>query len=126
MKLESTWKMRIIWITMFLIAFIPNFFLFFYEEINLKSILYLLLNASLGLFPALFLRSKVYFGIYFIFVLLAPVEIGHIIINQTPLTSGFLLTLSDTNLNEIWNYLSSLKMMIAATVLFGGYTFNIN
>ncbi len=120
MKLESTWKMRIIWITMFLIAFIPNFFLFFYEEINLKSILYLLLNASLGLFPALFLRSKVYFGIYFIFVLLAPVEIGHIIINQTPLTSGFLLTLSDTNLNEIWNYLSSLKMMIAATVLFWG------
>lgn len=105
---------------MFLIVFAPDFFLFSSGEINIKTALYLLLSVSFCLFPALFLRSKVYFGIYFLFVLLAPVEIGHIIINRTSLTSGFLLTLSDTDPNEIWNYLSSLKTMIAATILLWG------
>ncbi len=115
-----TRQMQAIWIALFLMAFTPNFFLFFHEEITIKNGLYLLLSASFCLFPALFLRSKMYFGIYFLFVLSAPVEIGHIIINQTSLTSGFLLTLSDTNASEIWNYLSSLKVMIAATVFFWG------
>ena len=106
------------WIVMFLMAFTPNFFLFFYEEINVKNLLYMFLGASFCLFPALFLRPKIYFGIYFLFVLFAPIEIGHIMINKMSLTSGFLLILSDTNSGEIMNYLSSLKIMVVATVVF--------
>ena len=106
------------WSVLFLLAFIPNLYLFFYEEITLKSTLFLLLSASFCLFPALFCKSKIYFGIYFPFVLLAPLEIGHIVVNNISLTSGFLLTLFNTNSNEIISYLSSFKIMILLTLVY--------
>ena len=100
-----------IWGVLFLLAFTPNLYLFFYDEIGLKSVLFLLLGIAFCLFPALFLKSKIYFGLYFPFVLFVPLEIGHIIINKISLTSGFLLTLLSTNTNEIISYLSSFKLM---------------
>jgi glucan phosphoethanolaminetransferase (alkaline phosphatase superfamily) len=107
-----------LWSAMFLLAFTPNLFLFFYDEITFKSALFLLLGVAFCLFPALFLKSKIYFGFYFPFVLLAPLEIGHIIVNKISLTSGFLLTLSSTNTNEIISYLSSFKLMIVFVVIY--------
>jgi glucan phosphoethanolaminetransferase (alkaline phosphatase superfamily) len=106
------------WIFLFLLAFTPNLYLFFHDAISLKSILYTLLGAFFCLFPAIFLKSKIYFGIYFPFVLLAPLEIGHIIVNQTPLTSGFILTIFNTNANEILNYLSGFKIMAVLVVIY--------
>lgn len=106
------------WGILFLLAFTPNLYLFFYDEMTLKSALFLILGASFCLFPALFLKSKIYFGIYFPFVLLAPLEIGHIMVNNISLTSGFLLTLFSTNSNEIISYLSSFTMMIVLALIY--------
>jgi len=111
----------IIWGTLFLLAFTPNLYLFFNDEKTIKNIFFLLLGLSFCLFPALFLKSKIYFGIYFLFVLVAPLEIGHIIVNKIPLTSGFLLTLSNTNSHEIMSYLSSFKLMIVLAVMYWGF-----
>jgi glucan phosphoethanolaminetransferase (alkaline phosphatase superfamily) len=107
-----------LWGAMFLLAFTPNLFLFFYDEITLKSILFLLLGAAFCLLPALFLKSKIYFVLYFPFVLLVPLEIGHIIVNKISLTSGFLLTLLSTNTNEIISYLSSFKLMMVFVMIY--------
>ena len=107
-----------LWSALFLLAFTPNLYLFFHDEITVKSVLFLLMGISFCLFPALFLKSKIYFGIYFPFVLLAPLEIGHIIVNKISLTSGFILTLFNTNTNEIISYLSSFKMMLIPVVIY--------
>jgi len=106
------------WATLFLLAFTPNLFLFFYDEITLKSVLFLMLGAAFCMFPALFLKSKLYFGLYFPFVLLAPLEIGHIIVNKISLTSGFLLTMFNTNTNEIISYVSSFKLLLVFVVIY--------
>jgi glucan phosphoethanolaminetransferase (alkaline phosphatase superfamily) len=115
-KLSESWHW--LWLALFLLAFTPNLFLFFYDEITLKSVLFLLLGIAFCLFPTLFLKSKLYFGLYFPFVLLAPLEIGHIIVNKISLTSGFLLTLFSTNSNEIISYLSSFKLMLVFVVIY--------
>ena len=111
-------KEAMMWIALFLLAFIPNLYLFYNDEITIKSVLFLLLGVAFCLFPALFLKSKVYFGLYFPFVLLAPLEIGHIIVNKISLTSGFLLSLFTTNTNEIISYLSSFKFMIIIVIIY--------
>ena len=103
---------------MFLLTFVPNLYLFFYGEISLKSVLFLFMGASFCLFPALFLKSKIYFGIYFPFVLLAPLEIGHIIVNKVSVTAGFLLALFNTNASETVSYLSGFKIMIVLAALY--------
>jgi len=77
-----------------------------------------MLGAAFCLFPALFLKSKLYFGLYFPFVLLAPLEIGHIIVNKISLTSGFLLTMFNTNTNEIISYVSSFKLLLVFVVIY--------
>jgi glucan phosphoethanolaminetransferase (alkaline phosphatase superfamily) len=53
-------------------------------------------------------------------VLLAPLEVGHIIVNKISMTSGFLLTLFCSNTNEMVGYLSSFKIMIVLAVIYWG------
>jgi len=114
----SNSKFYLLWAALFLLAFTPNLYLFFNDETTLKSVLFLLLGVAFCLFPALFLKSKLYFALYFPFVLLAPLEIGHIIVNKISLTSGFLLTMFNTNTNEIISYVSSFKLLLVFAVIY--------
>ena len=107
-----------LWAILFLLVFIPNLYAFFYDVISLKSVLSLILGIAFCLFPALFFKSKIYFGIFLPFVLLAPLEIGHIIVNKTSMTSIFMLILLNTNANEIISYLSSFKIMIVLAIIY--------
>jgi len=107
---------KIIWI--FILSFIvliPNIFLAFYgnyisQASYFKLIAYLVISVSFFLIPSLFLKMRAFFLFQGIFVLLAPLEIAHIYLNRMPITSAFLLSIFDTDLNESSEVFSSLKL----------------
>lgn len=67
--------------------------------------------------PALFLRLRYYFLLEGLFVLLAPLEIAHMVLNKMPLTEGFITAIFNTNVGEASEMLLSLKGICIVTGL---------
>lgn len=67
--------------------------------------------------PALFLRLRYYFLLEGLFVLLAPLEIAHMVLNKMPLTEGFITAIFNTNVSEASEMLLSLKGICIVTGL---------
>ena len=117
-------KKTIVWILFLsIIVLLPNIFLACYgnyvaELSILKFIAFLIISAFLFLIPSLFLKMRTFFLFHGIFVLLAPLEIAHIYLNRMPITTAFLLSIFDTNVNESTEVLASLKIPILFLLIF--------
>ena len=117
-------KKTIVWaIFLSLIVLIPNIFLACYgddiaELSFFELISFLLISVFIFLIPSLFLKMRAFFLFYGIFVLLAPIEIAHIYMNRMPVTTAFLLSIIETNLNESSELLASLKVPIFFLLIF--------
>ncbi|MDR0547202.1 MAG: phosphoethanolamine transferase, partial [Dysgonamonadaceae bacterium] len=88
-----------------LIVLIPNIYLLFYGSMFdgvsiMKPLAYIGFSGILFLFPSLLLKARMLFLVFGLFVLTAPIEIGHIFLNRTPLSSAFLLAILETNSDE--------------------------
>ena len=79
-----------------------------------KRLAYLSFSLLVFLLPSLFLKARTFFLYQGIFVLLAPFEIGHIYFSKMPISFGFLLAMLDTNIDEAFELLSSIKIFIIA------------
>ncbi|MDH6535182.1 hypothetical protein D0T51_10840 [Parabacteroides sp. 52] len=106
---------------LFILLWIPNFTAVLLlsdlqGSIGMK-VAYLGFSLIVWLLPALFLRLRVYFGVMSVFLLLAPIEISHIILNKMPVTEGFLSAILHTNAAEAWELLGAMKAAGALILL---------
>lgn len=111
-----------------LILFIPNLFvLLHFQEIKgsiSMTAAYFILSILVWIFPLLFLRKKVFFGIAFLFLLLAPLEIIFVKSLGIPITEGFIDSVYRTNYSESIEQISSnLKTLIIYFSLIVAYIF---
>lgn len=74
----------------------------------LLKIAYLGFACLLWVTPTFFLRMRTYFWVMSVFMLLAPLEIAHILLNRMPVTEGFLTAIRHTNHQEAIELLQSL------------------
>lgn len=96
---------------LYLILLIPNLFvLFYFQEISgsiSMLVAYFILSILVWIFPLLFLPKKVFFGISFLFLLLAPLEIIFVKSLGIPITEGFIEAIYRTNYSESMEQVSS-------------------
>ena len=64
------------------------------------KIAYIFISFIIFFIPALFLKTKYFFLLHGIFVLLAPIEIAHIYLNKMGITTGFMIAFFSTDKNE--------------------------
>ena len=107
----------LLWIILLsVIVLIPNFFLAFYgSDLSgaiIKTGAYIFISCLLFLLPSLVLKAKVFFLVQGIFVVLAPLEIAHIYMNKMTITSGYLMSIVDTNWDEFSEVFSSINIPI--------------
>ena len=99
-----------------IIVLIPNLFLAFYgSDLSgsfLKTCTYIFISCLLFLLPSLLLKAKAFFLVQGIFVVLAPLEIAHIYMNKMTMTSGYLMSIIDTNWDEFSEVFSSVNIPI--------------
>ncbi|MDR2384428.1 MAG: phosphoethanolamine transferase [Tannerella sp.] len=112
-------KKDFVWIIVLsIIALAPNIFLALYgNETILKSLLLFGISVIFYFLPAFFMKKRVFFILQGAFVLLAPFEMAHIYLNQTPATSAFLLSIINTNHNESFEMLLTLKTPLIILLL---------
>lgn len=105
---------------LFLILFIPNFFVLFnYNDIkgNIKfSGAYILLSFFVWALPLVLLKTKPYFVLGFFFLLTAPIEIIFVKSLGTPHTVGFIDSIFKSNLKEATEQLSGNILMVITFV----------
>ena len=107
----------LLWIIILsVIVLIPNIFLvFFGSDLSgsfLKTCTYIFISCLLFLLPSLLLKAKAFFLVQGIFVVLAPLEIAHVYMNKMTITSGFLMSIIDTNWDEFSEVFSSVNIPI--------------
>ena len=107
----------LLWIIILsVIVLIPNIFLvFFGSDLSgsfLKTCTYVFISCLLFLLPSLLLKAKTFFLVQGIFVVLAPLEIAHVYMNKMTITSGFLMSIIDTNWDEFSEVFSSVNIPI--------------
>ena len=124
-------KNATVWVLILsIIVLLPNILLASYgndiTQVSFLSVIaYLIISVFLFLLPSLFLKMRIFFLCYGIFVLLAPFEIVHIYLNRMPITTAFLLSIFDTDWNESTEILASLKIPIVVIVFFWLFYFYI-
>lgn len=98
---------------LFLLLAIPNLTgLFLLSDLSGRitmQIAYIGFALILWISPAFFLKLRTYFLVMSVFLLLAPIEIAHIILNGMPVTEGFISAILHTNFSEAWELINSLK-----------------
>ncbi|MDR2853980.1 MAG: phosphoethanolamine transferase [Prevotellaceae bacterium] len=82
----------------------------------LAKIAFLLMSMVVFCFPALLFKAKVFFLLQGVFVLLAPVEIAHIYLNKTSVTTGFMMAVFDTDYHETMELLASLLPFVLCVI----------
>jgi glucan phosphoethanolaminetransferase (alkaline phosphatase superfamily) len=120
-------KKDFIWVLVLsVIVLAPNIYLAIHGNGKILTS-FLLLGASGLLFflPAFFLKKRVFFILQGLFVLLAPLEIGHIYLNRMPATSAYLLSIINTNREESFEMLSTLKIPLMILFLVWAFYFYI-
>ena len=103
------------------IVLLPNFYLAVVgSDLSgrwMAKIAYLIFSLILFSIPALFLKGKAFFLFEGIFVLLAPLEIGHIYLNKMGVTIGYMMALLATDWHESIELLSSIKVLLLTVVV---------
>ena len=106
-----------------IIALFPNIYLaivgYDLDDSFVSKIAFLCVSIIIFFIPVLFLKAKVFFLFQSIFLLLAaPIEIAHIHLNKTGITTGFLMAVFDTNFYEATEMLSSIIPFIIVVFIF--------
>lgn len=101
------------WMAMlFFLLLLPNLFvLFLGSDLSgnaLKQLAYLFFSSLLFLLPALFLKARSYFLWMSVFVWFAPIEIGHILFFQMPISVGLMTAILHTNFQEAYELIRSI------------------
>lgn len=107
----------IVWVVvLFIIVLLPNSYLALYRGdfpgSFFKPFTYWAISVLLFLLPSLFLKAKAFFLAEGLLVILAPFEIAHVYMNKMPVTTGFVLSLFDTNTEETFEVISSMHIPI--------------
>lgn len=114
---------------LFAILLVPNFFvLFYFNEIkgNISMMMaYLALSIVVWVFPLMFLRKRVYFGLAFMFFLFSPLEIAFVRNLGIPMTEGYIESVFRTNFVESFEQITSnLPLLLLFVVLLMIYIFS--
>lgn len=110
------------WMTLlFLILLLPNFVVMFRSSDLagdfIKQAAYLFFSCLILLIPALFFKARIYFLFQSIFLLLSPIEIGHILLNRMPVSVGLMSAILNTNNQEAFELIYSMKGYVFLFVL---------
>lgn len=108
-------------IVLITISLLPNLVFIFWgstlsDSIS-KQIGFFLISLILVIFPFIFFKKKAAFLFNGIFLLLAPLEIGSIILTKLPITAGYILMIFQTNFNETWEFISSFSALLTFLVI---------
>ena len=100
-------------ILLFIILLLPNIFVaFFSSDLSgsvMKKIAYLSFSILLLLIPAIVLKLRWYFLLASIFMIIAPFEIGYVLLYKSTSTDGYISSLINTNSGEAIEFLITVK-----------------
>lgn len=110
-----------VYVLLFTISLLPNFFFIFTSSIVADSISkqigYFIISIVLLLFPFVFFKRKVAFYINGLFLFLAPLEIGSLLLSRLPFNGGYVLMILQTNRMEAGEFLSTFSFHIFLLLL---------
>ncbi|WP_288206795.1 phosphoethanolamine transferase [uncultured Parabacteroides sp.] len=98
---------------LFFLLLLPNFVVMFRSSDLagdiMKQIAYLFFSCLILFVPALLFKAKTYFTLSSIFLLFSPIEIGHVLLNKMPISIGLMSAILNTNNQEAFELIYSLK-----------------
>lgn len=98
---------------LFFLLLLPNFVVTFRSSDlagdTMKQIAYLFFSCLILFVPALLFNAKTYFALSSIFLLFSPIEIGHVLLNKMPISIGLMSAILNTNNQEAFELIYSLK-----------------
>lgn len=100
-------------VLLFFLLLLPNFVVMFLSsDLSgdvVKQAAYLFFSCLLLSIPALFLKARLYFLFLSIFLLVSPIEIGHVMFSRMPVTIGLMSAILNTNNQEALELINSMK-----------------
>lgn len=102
------------WMTLlFFLLLLPNLVVMFRSSDLAgdipKQVAYLFFSCLILTVPALLFKAKAYFALSSLFLILSPIEIGHVILNKMPISIGLMSAILNTNNQEAFELIYSLK-----------------
>ncbi|MCD8135932.1 MAG: hypothetical protein LUH01_08290 [Parabacteroides gordonii] len=110
------------WMTLlFFLLLLPNLVVMFRSSDLAgdipKQVAYLFFSCLILTVPALLFKAKVYFALSSLFLILSPIEIGHVILNKMPISIGLMSAILNTNNQEAFELIYSLKGYVLLFIL---------
>lgn len=110
------------WMTLlFFLLLLPNLVVMFRSSDLAgdipKQVAYLFFSCLILTVPALLFKAKVYFALSSLFLILSPIEIGHVILNKMPISIGLMSAILNTNNQEAFELIYSLKGYLLLFIL---------
>lgn len=106
---------------LFLLVLLPNLVVMFRSSDlsgdPMKQAAYLLFSCLILLVPAFVLKARAYFALLSVFLVLSPIEIGSVLVNRMPVSVGMMSAILNTNSQEAFELIYSLKGYAAAYLL---------
>ena len=102
------------WMTLlFFLLLLPNLAVMFRSSDVMgdipKQAAYLFFSCLILIVPALLFKAKLYFSLSGLFLILSPIEIGHVLLNKMPISIGLMSAILNTNNQEAFELIYSLK-----------------
>ena len=102
------------WMTLlFFLLLLPNLAVMFRSSDLMgdipKQAAYLFFSCLILIVPALLFKAKRYFSLSGLFLILSPIEIGHVLLNKMPISIGLMSAILNTNNQEAFELIYSLK-----------------
>ena len=100
------------WMTLlFFLLLLPNLVVMFRSSDLAgdipKQVAYLFFSCLILTVPALLFKARVYFALSSLFLILSPIEIGHVILNKMPISIGLMSAILHTNNQEAFELIYS-------------------
>lgn len=110
------------WMTLlFFLLLLPNLVVMFRSSDLAgdipKQVAYLFFSCLILTVPALLFKARVYFALSSLFLILSPIEIGHILLNKMPISIGLMSAILNTNNQEAFELIYSLKGYVILFIL---------
>lgn len=110
------------WMTLlFFLLLLPNLVVMFRSSDLAgdipKQVAYLFFSCLILTVPALLFKARVYFALSSLFLILSPIEIGHVILNKMPISIGLMSAILNTNNQEAFELIYSLKGYVLLFIL---------
>lgn len=110
------------WMTLlFFLLLLPNLVVMFRSSDLAgdipKQVAYLFFSSLILTVPALLFKARVYFALLSLFLILSPIEIGHVVLNKMPISIGLMSAILNTNNQEAFELIYSLKGYLLLFIL---------